>query len=156
MPQLAIETFASQIFWIVIGFLIVYLFMAWIVTPGIEDTLNARVMHVDGLLNTAQKLKSDAEKLEQESNSALENAYLDSYLAESELMASFRERNIEEKGNLHNVFSQVSRSESATLAESSNEIFREMAANIDDTLLDAALEGISCFVTKPENDSHES
>ncbi|MDR2681884.1 MAG: hypothetical protein LBB29_02465 [Holosporaceae bacterium] len=153
MPQLAIETYASQIFWIVIGFLVVYLFISTVVTPGLEETLGNRMQHVDNLLKTATKLKSEAEKLQKESSNALENALLESYTAESELMSSFREKSIREKSNLHEMFSKRSKLASATLTESAEKAFQEVATHIDESLLDAALRGISCSLieTIPNN-----
>jgi F-type H+-transporting ATPase subunit b len=147
LPQLAIETYASQIFWVLIGFLVVYLFISTVVTPSLEETLGNRMQHVDNLVKTAAKLKNEAEALEKEAGNALENAFLESYKAESELVSLFREKSIREKSNLHEMFSRESKLKSATLAASAEKAFQEVAASIEDTLLEAALEKISSSVS---------
>ncbi|MDR3179891.1 MAG: hypothetical protein LBT70_03245 [Holosporaceae bacterium] len=156
MPQLAIETYASQIFWVLVGFLVVYLFMSTVVAPDLEETLGNRMLHVESLQKTAARLKDEAETLKKEADNALENAFLESYKAESELVSSFREKSIREKSNLHEEFSQKSKMESATLAASAEKAFQEVVADIKDALLEAALEKIICHGKNQKQQKHDS
>ena len=136
MPQLAVETFPSQIFWILLGFAVVYLFMARVATPNILETLRNRTVHIDELLNAARQLRSEAEKLEKTATADL---------AESELMTKFRERSVKEKEELYALYSEKSKQESASISLSADETFREISANMDE-ILDSAVKSISASV----------
>jgi F-type H+-transporting ATPase subunit b len=145
MPQLDVGTFPSQIFWILIGFLAIYMFVSRVVTPSIEETFENRISHIDSLVNTATQLKIEAKKLENESFIALENAEIDSSSAESKLLTSFREQSIKEKNMLFEMFSRKSIKESMKLSESVDRVFNEISGNIDN-IMDAAMKSVSCSI----------
>lgn len=145
MPQLDVGTFPSQIFWILLGFLAIYMFVSKVVTPSIEETFENRISHIDSLVNTANQLKSEVKKLENESFIALENAEIDSSAAESKLLASFREQSIKEKNTLFEMFSKKSIKESMKLSESVDKVFKEISGNIDN-ILDTAMKSVSCSI----------
>jgi F0F1-type ATP synthase membrane subunit b/b' len=143
LPQLAVETFPSQIFWTLLGFFAVYLFISFVVTPKIEKTLENRVSHIDNLVQDAQKLESEATALEHDSFIALENAEMDSAAAEAKLMAAFREQSIEEKDVLYSKFSRKSKTESDALSKSVAASFLKVSEDLE-VILDAAMKSISC------------
>ena len=145
MPQLAVETFPSQIFWILVGFAIVYFFMARVVTPNIQETLRNRSAHIDELLSAARQLSSEAEKLEKTAAANLENAEMESVAAEAELMTKFRERSVKEKEELYELYSDKSKQESASISKSAHETFREISEHMDE-ILDSAVKSISASV----------
>ena len=124
MPQLAVETFPSQIFWILVGFFAVYFFMSTVVAPNLEETLENREQHVGSLVKKAEKLNSDAQKIEKNAFDALERVEVDSAATESKLIASFREQSIKEKDALYKLFAKESRSKSELLAEASEKVCR--------------------------------
>jgi len=152
MPQLDVATFPSQIFWILLGFLAIYMFVSKVVTPSIEETFENRVAHIDSLVDTANQLKSEAKKLENEAFIALENAEIDSSAIEQKLLASFREHSIKEKSMLFKTFSKRSKKESVVLSESINNVFNEISENIDN-ILDAAMKSVSCSLNNSDNGS---
>ncbi len=70
MPQLDSATFLSQIFWLVVTFVILYLIMWRVVLPKIGDLLQERQERIDDDLQRAETLKNDAA----EALAAYENA----------------------------------------------------------------------------------
>lgn len=132
MPQLAVETFPSQIFWILLGFFAVYAFMSAVIAPRIEQTLENRASHVGSLVKRAEQLEADAKMVEKNSFDALERAEVDAATAESKLIASFREQSIKEKEALYEVFSQESRSKSQLLSEEADKCFADISNDMDD------------------------
>jgi len=61
MPQLDPSLFATQLFWLFVTFLVLFL-IAWkVALPRIADVLNARQNRIDSDLERAQTLKSEAE-----------------------------------------------------------------------------------------------
>ena len=61
MPQLDVTTFSSQIFWLVVTFVALFLIMWRVSVPKISDALEARQKRIDDNLARAQELKKEAE-----------------------------------------------------------------------------------------------
>ena len=74
MPQLAAETFASQLIWLAITFVILYLIMARVVIPRIGGILEDREARIRGDLDKAEELKADADKAMAEYEARLASA----------------------------------------------------------------------------------
>ena len=77
MPQLNPEFWISQIFWLVIIFVTLYLTIWKVFLPKITYSIENRKSKIVSDLNEAQKLKENAEKKLQEYNSILENSKKD-------------------------------------------------------------------------------
>jgi F-type H+-transporting ATPase subunit b len=63
MPQLDISTFAPQLVWLAISFIVLYLLMAWLGLPRIGKAIGARRDRIDGDLARAAQVKADAEEV---------------------------------------------------------------------------------------------
>lgn len=61
MPQLDPSTFGSQLFWLAICFITLYLVMALVVIPRITGTMGARADQLDSDLAEAEALRNKAE-----------------------------------------------------------------------------------------------
>jgi F-type H+-transporting ATPase subunit b len=144
LPQLDAGTFPSQIFWILVGFSLVYLFISRKVTPEIEQTLRARTDHLNDLFKRARRLRSEAEKLESDARIALENARSKFSADESKFTAIFQEQSKKEKDSLEAAFARKSQKELKILAESSSVAFDDARRNIDE-ILDTSLDKIYNF-----------
>lgn len=73
MPQLNTEFWASQIFWLILIFSILYIIIWKIFLPKITDIIENRKSRIIGDLNGAQKLKENAEKKLNEYNKIIED-----------------------------------------------------------------------------------
>lgn len=60
MPQFDSSTFASQVFWLAITFVALYLVMRRVVVPRIAEVLDARRRRIETNLEKAEALKKDA------------------------------------------------------------------------------------------------
>ena len=76
MPQLNPEFWASQIFWLILIFSILYIIIWKIFLPRITDSIENRKSRVIGDLSEAQKFKENAEKKLGEYNKIIEDAKL--------------------------------------------------------------------------------
>tara|TARA_B100000287_G_C20417930_1_gene696275 strand:- start:228 stop:806 length:579 start_codon:yes stop_codon:yes gene_type:complete len=74
MPQLNSEFWASQIFWLTLIFVTLYVIIWKIFLPKITNSLENRKSRVVNDINEAQKLKETAEKKLSEYNKIIENA----------------------------------------------------------------------------------
>lgn len=61
-PPFNSETFASQIFWFVICFVLLYVLMSRVALPRVGAIVNARAGKIEGDLADAQKLKDETEQ----------------------------------------------------------------------------------------------
>jgi F-type H+-transporting ATPase subunit b len=61
MPQLDIATFAPQLIWLAITFILLYLVMAKAGLPRVGNIIAARRQRIDGDLERASQMKSEAE-----------------------------------------------------------------------------------------------
>ena len=73
MPQLNTEFWASQIFWLILIFSILYIIIWKIFLPKITDIIENRKSRIIGDLNETQKLKENAEKKLGEYNKIIED-----------------------------------------------------------------------------------
>jgi F-type H+-transporting ATPase subunit b len=61
MPQLDITTFPTQLIWLAITFLVLYLVMRAVGLPRVGEVIAARRARIDGDLEKAQQLKNETE-----------------------------------------------------------------------------------------------
>lgn len=74
LPQLDPTWFASQLFWLVVIFTALYFIFSRNILPAISNTLENRHEHVQGDLDTAQRLKEEAEAVHNNYEQSLEKA----------------------------------------------------------------------------------
>jgi F-type H+-transporting ATPase subunit b len=64
MPQIEqLYTFPSQIFWLVVSFVALFFFLRQVALPKVTEVLDARRRKIEGDLEKASALKTDAEKV---------------------------------------------------------------------------------------------
>lgn len=63
MPQLDFATFPTQLFWLVVTFIILYVVMKWLALPRVAATMEARRNRLDADLARAEELKAKAEEV---------------------------------------------------------------------------------------------
>jgi F-type H+-transporting ATPase subunit b len=61
MPQLDPSTFPTQLFWLAVTFVVLYLLMWRVAIPRISDVLQERQERIDDDLQKAEQLKADAD-----------------------------------------------------------------------------------------------
>lgn len=74
LPQLNTDTYGSQLFWLFLTFIIMYLLMARKVMPRISDVLEKRHNKLNHDLDQAETLRTEAEKAKVEYEKALQEA----------------------------------------------------------------------------------
>lgn len=141
LPQLAAETFPSQIFWVILGFFCVYGIMAFFAVPKLRKILDKRENHINGLLDIAEKLGEKSVKIEKESSELLSKTKQEIFDAETELIEELEKRNSKEKQRLSEEILENTSREISSLKVSSEEAFRDISSDLDE-LLDLALQKI--------------
>ncbi len=78
MPQLDPSSFASQLVWLTITFVIFYLVMARVALPRVSEVLETRQNRIAYDLETATSLKAEAENVLAEYEASMANAHAES------------------------------------------------------------------------------
>lgn len=63
MPQLDFTTFAPQLFWLLVTFVVLYGLMKWIAVPRVGRVIDRRRDKLEGDLNRASRLRDEAESV---------------------------------------------------------------------------------------------
>jgi F-type H+-transporting ATPase subunit b len=63
MPQLDVTTFAPQLFWLAVSFIVLYFLMTKMALPRVGAAIAERRARIDGDLERAAQMKSDAEEV---------------------------------------------------------------------------------------------
>ena len=66
MPQLEITTFPSQIFWLVVSFLMLYLIMSRIIIPRISSVIKSRESEIKNNIHISEHMYKDTEIINNE------------------------------------------------------------------------------------------
>ncbi len=89
MPQFDLTTYSSQIFWLILCFIALYLFFAFIIIPRIASIIGEREQIIEGNKNYAEKinsqikqLKLDVDKIKKDASNFYQNQ-IDSALSSS-------------------------------------------------------------------------
>lgn len=61
MPQLDLSTFPSQVFWLALIFVLLYLLMSKLALPRVSAMMEARKARIEGDLERAAQMKAEAE-----------------------------------------------------------------------------------------------
>jgi F-type H+-transporting ATPase subunit b len=74
LPQFDVTKFPSQLFWLAVTFAIMYLTFSGKTLPGISSVIENRREHIQNDLETAERLRNDAEQVQNAYESGLEAA----------------------------------------------------------------------------------
>ena len=77
LPQLKVDTWPSQLFWLAVVFGVGYIFMARVVTPRIGSVLEERRTRLDDDLTRAREASEEAAQTRSEYEASLEEARAD-------------------------------------------------------------------------------
>ena len=61
MPQLEITTYPSQIFWLVVSFIILYLIMSRVIIPKISSLIKSRDSEIKNKIHVYEQMYKDTE-----------------------------------------------------------------------------------------------
>ncbi len=66
MPQLEITTYPSQIFWLVVSFIILYLIMSRVIIPKISSVIKSRDSEIKNNIHVSEQMYKDTEIINNE------------------------------------------------------------------------------------------
>tara|TARA_B100000700_G_C14875930_1_gene775651 strand:+ start:266 stop:739 length:474 start_codon:yes stop_codon:yes gene_type:complete len=99
MPQLDPEFYLSQTFWVILTFGFLFIFLWKITLPRIGKALEKRSVKIDGDLEEAKKLQSEAEEIQNKIDKILKKTNENSKKMMKDHIDEFN-KNVEERINL--------------------------------------------------------
>lgn len=87
MPQLDPTWFASQLFWLAITFVVLYLLISRLLLPPIAGVMLTRKQVIDGDISTSERLKKEAEAAKESYEQALAEARANSRQVMDQVMS---------------------------------------------------------------------
>lgn len=104
LPQLNLETFSSQAFWLFVTFFFIYVFVKYMIIPKIEHTMGTRERHIRDQLDEAQALNNKAETLQQDYTVKMDEAYHTAYDKTQHARDTAERALAQEEKHQHDVF----------------------------------------------------
>lgn len=121
MPQLDPSTFGTQLFWLFLTFATLF-FIAWkIALPRMADVLNARQERIDGDLEKAEALKSEAEEVLAAYEKSLADATSEAQGLHHQLAQELAEERTKQQEALSQTLLEETRAAEARIAEEKGE-----------------------------------
>ena len=74
LPQLDVHTYPTQIFWLIVSFVVLYVIMSKVALPRIAEVLEERQERIADDIETAERLRSEAATVQAEYEKALADA----------------------------------------------------------------------------------
>ena len=128
MPQLDPSSFPSQLFWLAVSFSLMCYIMARMVLPRIASTLQTRQDKISGDLDAAEKLREEAEQLEQEyERSLIDNRHKANAII-TESKADMQELWEKEHAQLEEVLAEKAREADDEIAGAKNKVMKELSS----------------------------
>jgi F-type H+-transporting ATPase subunit b len=90
LPQLDVRTYSSQLFWLAVMFVVVYVFMRWVAVPRVSQIVEDRQRRISTDLDAAERTRQAADETRQAYEATLAKAHADA----RRLLAETHERSI--------------------------------------------------------------
>ena len=129
LPQLAVSTFPSQVFWVLAGFACVYLFMQYFAVPRLRQALKTREQYLQTMQEKTEYLVFETEQLERAAQAKLDGVKAETTARETQLIADLETYHAERQEALRREFEATMQRELAQLKRSSETVFEEIASN---------------------------
>ncbi len=134
MPQLDVHSFAPQLIWLAITFVVLYLLMAKLGLPRVAKILADRRQRIDGDIAKAQQMKAEAEAV----IAAYEKALAEARAQAQQTLRETTERlNVESSERQHKL-AEILAGETATAERRIHEAKVQALANLRDVAVEVA------------------
>lgn len=122
MPQLDINTYFSQIFWLLITFGIFYMFLNSVIIPKIKVIIENRNNKIEEFIDHAKNLRKSAENIKLEYEDVLKKSKIDADYILTEAKQQIEEQNNAKNDELQRKFTQDMKKLDQELAQKTKEL----------------------------------
>lgn len=138
LPQLDVSTFSSQIFWLIIAFLLLYALMSKLALPRVSEILELRESDINNNLTRAETLQKEMEEIKASYEDALAEAHAEAQDVMNKIAANTSEK-VTEK---HTAFSEDARKRLLKSEENINQAKNEVLKSMEDIAADITRDGL--------------
>lgn len=140
LPQLEIEHYSSQIFWLIICIGIMYFALKYIFVPRLEKAIKSRQNHVKRLMREAKKMQTEADSLQKTYHEEIKKLHLEAHKKHMHEVDKFEEL-VDKK------FHDLAKNQSSKFLEYSNEL-SNLEKEIDKKIEEESDKLLNIFVSK--------
>ena len=133
LPQLNVATYSSQIFWLIVSFILLYVLMSKMALPKVSEVLELRESEINGNLERADKFQKEIDEVKAGYEQALAKAHADA----DDVVKKIETATIAKVADKQNEFGETARDRlaksEANITEAKNEALKsleEIAADI--------------------------
>lgn len=126
LPQLDPSTWASQAFWVVVMFIVMYFFFSKGALPSISNTIENRKNHIDSDLETAEKLTAEADAVHDDYQANLTKAQEEAARVVQDVEAEMKEKSAKAFEKFRKRSEQEIQAAEERILESKNAAMNEM------------------------------
>jgi F-type H+-transporting ATPase subunit b len=138
LPQLDPSNYPSQIFWLVIMFVVLYIVFSRRVLPTISSTLENRREHIESGFSSAEKLQKEASNVHDAYEKILNDARIKADTLYAEIERSIQAKSAKEVKAFHERIDKETRLTEARLEKAQKEIRTEMDVIVAEVARQAA------------------
>ena len=129
MPQFEqLDTFVSQIFWLLVTFSILYIIMSRMILPRIAETLTNRREKIDDDLGKAEELRAKAADVQAAYEASLAKATEEARSAHRDAQKAITERSDKEHGALADKLAVEAAAADERIAKAKTDVMGELEA----------------------------
>lgn len=128
MPQLDPSSYASQLFWLTVCFLVLYVSLARMLLPRVQSVLAKRADTIGGNLEQAKQMKADAELAREHYEKALSHARSRSHALLVEAEADIAERARKRHADLDSEIEKKLSASQASISQATQEVQGKLAS----------------------------
>lgn len=153
LPQLDPTWFASQIFWLLIVFGALYFIFSRSILPALSTTLENRHEHIQSDLDTAERLKEEAETVQSNYEAVLIDARAKASTLYRDVEDDIKSKTEKEQSDLNERLRKEMELSEARILKSKKEALKDMDTIVAEIASDAAkkIVGIKTNITDAKN-----
>lgn len=150
LPQLDVGTFPTQIFWLFVTFIVLYIAMSKIAIPRIEYVLEERHSRIAEDLDKAEKLKADADEVQANYEKALADARGSAHALTTKAKDEAAAKNAKAEAEADAAAAQQVKDAEARIDEARSEALANVKDVVSEVAGDAVAKLIGVKVTKTD------
>jgi F-type H+-transporting ATPase subunit b len=127
MPQLDPASFSSQLFWMTMSFVVLYVLLARFLLPRIQSVIALRSHTIEGDIEQAKRMKSDAERARHHYEKALADARAKSQAMLAESTATIAGRAAKQQAELDKTIEKKLHESDAAIRSSKQEVMDKLS-----------------------------
>ncbi|MDX2049857.1 MAG: hypothetical protein SFT93_01560 [Rickettsiaceae bacterium] len=140
MPQLEVDTYSSQVFWLLFCISVIYVSLKYIFIPRIENSISARSSKIKSLLHESNKLRIESAAFNKKYTEEIKKIHLEAAALHKNAIDAF-------ENDCTRQFNALAESQETQLLEFKKEL-SELKHSIDQQIAEEVKKLLALFIDK--------